>query len=138
MTAVNINYNDLESMLSGFNRILQFQGGGPNPTVPAPLILIGAQNRSGMSGIRLGARILERYQQAGGFIDPMPSGAPNLDAISKQIIAEEVLNEIISNMIITVVISPGITISAAGANAGGPVASIGATVSMGSGYGIVQ
>ena len=136
--AVNINYNDLESMLSGFNRILQFQGSGPNPTIPAPLILIGAQNRSGMSGIRLGARILERYQQAGGNITPMPSGAPNIEAQAYQIIAEEVLNEIITNMVITVVISPGITISAAGANAGGPVVSVGVTTTIGSGYAVVQ
>ena len=134
----SIDYTNLESMLSGFNNIIQFQGSGPNPVVPAPLILTGAQNRSGLSAIRAGATILEKIQQIGGNIATMPSGAPNIDAQAYTIIAEVILNEILQNMIITVVLNPGITISAAGANAGGPVVSVGVTTTYGSGYGVVQ
>lgn len=138
MAGVDINYNDLESMLSGFNRILQFQGSGPNPVVPSPLILVGAQNRSGLSAIRVGARILERAQQIGANITPMPSGGVNIESQVYTIIAQEILNEILQNMIITVVINSGITVSTAGSNAGGPVLSVGITTSPGTGVAVIQ
>jgi len=133
-----INFNSIESIISGFDKILKLSSIGGPPSIPTPLILVGVPQRTGLSAIKIASRIIARKSEAGLPVGALPSGGASPDEIMERIRVEEIINALQQDVIISVAIPPGITLSAAGISAAGPVTVVGSTIMYSKGYGIMQ
>jgi hypothetical protein len=106
--------------------------------IPSGLILLGAKFRGGLSSIDIASKIIERKKEIGVGIGPLPSGARNIDIQMEVIRVEEIVNALTTNAVIEIEIPPGIQLTAAGANAGGPIIVQGATVQLIKTKGIIR
>lgn len=132
------DYNDITSILSGFNKILGLGSIGGPPPIPTPLILVGVPKRTGLSAIKVASRIISRKSEAGIPVGVLPSGGINPEEIMWRIAVEEIFRELQQNAIISVAIPPGITLTAAGTSPTGPVSVFGSTINLTKGYGVIQ
>lgn len=132
-----IDYNNIDSVIGGFLRVLKVQTGSAG-RIPTPLILIGAPLRAGLSPTKIASRIIARKAEAGLPIGALPSGAVSPDELMERIRAEEIVKAIQQEMVVSVAIPAGITITGAGANAGGAVTVFGSTITIAKGFGIAQ
>lgn len=110
----------------------------PPPEIPPPLILAGGKLRPGLSPIMIASRIISRQAEAGAPIGLLPSGSDNVSEMMEIIRIEEIINALQTEAKIDVSIAPGISLTATGANAGGPVQVLGVTTSIGSGAAIIS
>jgi hypothetical protein len=133
-----INFNDPTSILSGIKKILKIQNNNKSVAVPTPLILIGAPKRSGLSATKIASRIIQRKTEAGLPVGTLPSGAANPDEIMERIRIEEIIRAIQEDAKLTIAIPPGTTLTAAGASPAGPVTVVGSTITLTTGYGVIQ
>ena len=133
-----VDLGSIEGIIGGFTKIMSLSSIGGPPSVPTPLILVGVPTRSGLSPTKIASNIISRKSEAGLPIGALPSGGVNPDEIMERIRVEEIIKAIQQDMIISVAIPPGITLTAAGANAGGPVSVFGSTIKLVKGYGIAQ
>jgi hypothetical protein len=132
------DFNNVDSIIGAFNKILNLSSIGGPPVVPTPLILIGVAQRSGLSPIKIASRIIARKSEAGLPVGVLPSGGVAPDEIMERIRAEEYIKAFQQDAVITVAIPPGITLSAAGISPTGPVTVFGSTIYYAKGYGIIQ
>ena len=133
-----INFNSIEAIIGGFDKILKLSSVGGVPPVPTPLILIGVARRSGLSPTKIASRIIARKSEAGLPVGVLPSGGVSPDEIMERIRIEEIVKAIQQDMVITVAIPPGITVTAAGISPTGPVSVFGSTIYYAKGYGVAQ
>lgn len=84
-------------------------------------ILLGAQFREGLSAIDIASKIIERKKEIGVDIGPLPSGLKNIDLQMEVIRVEEITNAILTKMKIEGALAPGVSVTATGGNAGGPI-----------------
>jgi hypothetical protein len=133
----DIDFNNITSMIGGFEKILKLQSTGI-PKVPAPIVLVGVPKKSGLSASKIANTIIQRKSEAGLPVGNLPSGAINPDEIMWRIAVEEIVKAIQEEMVITVAIPAGITIQGAGVNTGGPMVVIGSTINIATGYGQAQ
>lgn len=132
------DFGSLDSILAGFNKLLKLQTVGTPTTIPSPLILIGTKRRSGMSPTAIASRIISRKSEAGLPVGTLPSGGVAPDEIMERIRVEEIIRSIQEESVVTVVIPPGTSLTAAGASAAGPVTVVGSTITLSTGYGVIQ
>ena len=59
-----IDYNNINSIINGFNKILNLSFIDGPPSVPTPLILVGVPRRSGLSPTKIASRIIARKSEA--------------------------------------------------------------------------
>lgn len=133
-----INFGDFGSILNGIKSILKLQNSGGNTVVPTPLILVGAQRRPGLSATKIASEIIARKSEAGLPIGALPSGGVSPDEIMERIRAEVYVKAIQEDAKLTIAIPPGTTLSAAGASPSGPVTVFGSTITLTTGYGVIQ
>ena len=133
-----INFNSIEAIIGGFDKILSLSSVGGPPPVPTPLILIGVTLRAGLSPTKIASRIIARKSEAGLPVGALPSGGINPDEIMERIRIEEIVKAIQQDMIISVAVPPGITLTAAGISPTGPVSVFGSTITFTKGYGVAQ
>jgi len=133
-----INFNSIESIIGGFDKILKLTSIGGPPPVPTPLILVGVPQRPGLSPTKIASRIIARKSEAGLPVGALPSGGASPDEIMERIRIEEIVKAFQQDALISVAIPPGITLSAAGISPTGPVTVFGATIMFSKGYGIIQ
>jgi hypothetical protein len=133
-----MDYSSINAIIGGFDKILKLSTVGGTPKVPTPLILIGAPRRPGLSPTKIASRIISRKSEAGLPVGVLPSGEVNPDEIMERIRIEEIVKAIQQDMIISVAIPPGTTLSAAGISPTGPVSVFGSTIMYSSGYGVAQ
>lgn len=133
-----MDYSNIESILSGFDRVLSLSGAGAATTPPSPLIFIGVPMRTGLSPIKIASRIIGRKGEAGLSIGVLPSGAINPDEIMERIRVEEIINALQQEAVVSVAIPPGLTLNASGISPAGPVTVFGATITFSKGYGVIQ
>jgi len=129
---------DIKSIIKGFDKIIKLTSVGSPPKVPPPLIYIGVPRRTGLSATKIASNIISRKSEAGLPVGTLPSGAVSPDEIMERIRIEEIIKALHEDAVITVTLAPGITLTAAGANGGGPVSVIGSTIVFAMGYGIIQ
>jgi len=133
-----INFNSIEAIIGGFDKILSLSSVGGPPPVPTPLILVGVPLRAGLSPTKIASRIIARKSEAGLPVGALPSGGINPDEIMERIRIEEIVKAIQQDMIISVAVPPGITLTAAGISPTGPVSVFGSTITFTKGYGVAQ
>lgn len=133
-----INFGSFSSILSAINKILKLQNAGSNTTIPTPLILVGGQTRPGLSATKIASTIIQRKSEAGLPIGTLPSGSEAPDEIMERIRIEEIVKAIQQDAKITIAIPPGTTLTAAGASPSGPVTVFGSTITLTTGYGVIQ
>ena len=132
-----IDFTSIDSVIGGFNKILNLSVGSP-PPIPVPLILVGVPQRSGLSAIKIATRIIARKSEAGLPVGVLPTGNSNPDEIMERIRIEEIVKALQEEAVISVAVPPGITLSAAGISPSGPVTVFGSTITFIKGYGIIQ
>jgi hypothetical protein len=110
----------------------------PLKSIPTEVILVGSSFREGLSAIDIASKIIERKKEIGINIEPLPSGAQNIDLQMEVIRIEEIINALLTKSKIEVAIPPGTLITATGGNAGGPIVVQGATISITKGVGIIR
>lgn len=134
---MGLNFNSIESIIGGFTKILSLSVGSPT-SVPTPLIMVGVPLRSGLSPTKIATDIIKAKKDAGLPVGALPSGAANPDEIMERVRVEILVKAIIEDMIISVAIPPGITLTAAGVSAAGPVSVFGSTITITKAYGVAQ
>ncbi len=132
-----IDFTSIDSVIGGFNKILNLSVGSP-PPIPVPLILVGVPQRSGLSAIKIATRIIARKSEAGLPVGVLPTGNSNPDEIMERIRIEEIIRALQEEAVISVAVPPGITLSAAGISPSGPVTVFGSTITFIKGYGVIQ
>lgn len=132
------DFGNIDSIISTFNKILKVQTAGAPTKLPAPLILVGTQRRPGLSPTKIASRIIARKSEAGLPVGALPSGGVSPDEIMERIRVEEIIKAIQQEMVITVAIPPGTTITAAGSSPSGPVTVVGSTITLTTGFGVAQ
>lgn len=133
-----INFNSIDSIIGGFTKVLSLSSVGSPTSVPTPLILVGVPLRSGLSPTKIASSIIARKSEAGLPVGALPSGNINPDEIMERIRIEEIVKALQQDMIVSVAIPPGITLTAAGVSAAGPVSVFGSTITLTKAYGVVQ
>lgn len=133
-----INFNSIDAIIGGFTKVLSLSSVGSPTSVPTPLILVGVPLRSGLSPTKIATSIIARKSEAGLPVGALPSGNVNPDEIMERIRIEEIVKALQQDMIISVAIPPGITLTAAGVSAAGPVSVFGSTITLTKAYGVVQ
>lgn len=133
-----IDFNNIDAIITGFDKILNLSSIGGPPPVPTPLMLVGVPLRAGLSPTKIASKIIARKSEAGLPVGALPSGAINPDEIMERIRIEEIVKALQEDAIISVAIPPGITLTAAGVSAAGPVSVFGSTITFSKGYGVIQ
>jgi len=133
-----IDFSSIDAIIGGFTKVLSLSSVGGPPPVPTPLVLVGVPLRAGLSPTKIASKIIARKSEAGLPVGALPSGAINPDEIMERIRIEEIVKAIQQDMIISVAVPPGITLTAAGISAAGPVTVFGSTIIYTKGYGVAQ
>lgn len=133
-----IDFSSIDAIIGGFTKVLNLSSIGGPPPVPTPLILVGVPLRAGLSPTKIASRIIARKSEAGLPVGSLPSGGINPDEIMERIRIEEIVKAIQQDMIISVAVPPGITLTAAGISPTGPVSVFGSTITFTKGYGVAQ
>jgi len=108
--------------------------------VPKPGLqqIILAKTRPGLNAEILTASITSRFEEAGIPTGPLVGGTPNVMENFVKIMMEEVVTAIQTDMRVDIASDAGATVTAAGANGGGPVSTVGATTVPHTGVGIAS
>ena len=88
-------------------------------------ILLG-KFRLGLDSGIIASSVVSRFDEAGIPSGPLEGGQPNVMEAYTQIVVEEIIEAIQTDMRVDVAVDQGMTVMAAGANAGGPVTTVGA------------
>lgn len=131
-----MDYNDINSLINGFEKVLSVNT--PTPVIPTPLIIIGSQNKPGLSPTKIASKIISRKSEAGLPVGNLPSGSVSPDEIMERIRVEEIIKALQEEAIISVGIPPGTTVASSGTSPSGPVTTIGSTITLTKGYGVIQ
>jgi len=133
-----MDFSNIDDIIGGFTKVLNLSSIGGPPPVPTPLMLVGVPLRPGLSPTKIASRIIARKSEAGLPVGALPSGGNNPDEIMERIRVEEIVKAIQQDMIISVAVPPGITLTAAGISPTGPVSVFGSTITFTKGYGVAQ
>lgn len=111
------------------------------PSIPAPPInkrqALSATLRPGLSPTKIAANIIKRQSEAGAIIGANDDGSANISEKMELIRVEEIIKAIVSDARVTVVNLPGQTVKSEGGNAGGPIVTIGTTLTTSTAYGVM-
>ena len=130
MTTIDIS-NTLKSLFD-FTR-------QPAPEIPGMLMAIGCSQKPGLSTAVSIGNIVKRLNKHSIPTDPLPDGSENKTVQVCIAIVDEIYRAIRQDANIQVSHMPGaISITATGANAGGPVVSQGININFSKGQGIIQ
>jgi len=107
----------------------------PKPSIPEILL---AKTRPGLNAQILASSITSRFEEAGIPTGTLAGGTPNVMENFVKIICEEFVSAIQTDMRVDIATDAGAIVTASGANAGGPVAVVGATTAPHSATGIAS
>lgn len=110
----------------------------PATQLPPPLIFIGAKKMTGISAKGLASNIIARGSEANGAVGDVFADGPNVDEAKALIMAEEIVDMILTKAVVNLVVQPGVSVTTVGGNAAGPVVSQGYTTTLGVGQGIIS
>jgi hypothetical protein len=105
---------------------------------PTVYEILAQKIRTGLNSEVLANSIISRFKDFGIPNGPLVNGAPNVMEALVVVMCEEFVNAIQNDMRVDIGIFPGGTVNANGANAGGPVLSVGTTITAQEGIGIAS
>lgn len=148
MSDINVNKKseadetpNLSSISSVLNIILSAFSipKAPVTPLPPPLLLVGANLRSGVTPSSIASRIISRQSEAGMVVGDVFGDGPNTAEAMELIRIEEIINALLTEAKIEVVIPPGVAVTTVGVgNLGAPVLSQGTTTSIAVGSGVIR
>jgi len=100
--------------------------------------ILAEKIRPGINSDVLSNAIISRFKEIGLPSGPLVNGAQNVMEAFVVVFCEELVDAIQNDMRVDIGIFPGGTVNTNGANAGGPVVSIGTTVNAQQGIGIAR
>ncbi len=100
--------------------------------------ILAQKIRPGLNSDVLANSIVSRFKEIGLPSGPLVNGAQNVMEAFVVVICEELVSAIQNDMRVDIGIFPGGTVNANGANAGGPVLSIGTTITAQEGVGVAN
>jgi hypothetical protein len=110
--------------------------------IPVPRLSIGqilmAKGRPGLNSQLLSSSIVSRFDEAGIPTGVLADGTPNVFEAFVKVMCEEVVDHLQGQMRVDVVLDQGALLNANGANAGGPISVVGATIAPHTGIGIAR
>jgi len=108
--------------------------------VPKPSLqqIITAKGRPGLSAEIMTAEMTRRFSEVGIPTGSLVGGTPNVMELFVKHMMEVIVEAIQSDMRVDISTDAGATVTAAGANGGGPVSTVGATTVPHSGVGIAS
>jgi len=133
-----INFNNIDSIIGGFTKVLNLNSLGGPPSIPTVLLLVGASRRPGLSPTKIASKIIARKSEAGVPVGALPSGSDNPEEIMWRIAVEEIIHAIQQDCVISVAVPRGITVQAAGSGPTGPVTVVGQSILPIKAYGVIQ
>lgn len=130
--------NGILSICNSVNNLIESVRPPATP-IPAPILAIGAIYRPGISPMLVASNIISRQSEAGAPYGPMADGSKNVSEAMERIRVEEIIKALKYDSQIEIAIPPGgITVTATGANSGGPVTVVGMNTNFVQGFGIIQ
>ena len=129
--------SSVSSIITYLNSVIE-TGQAKAQTVPAPLILVGGQNKKSLSAREMAKEVILRSQEAGIPIGNLPDGSESIAEKMEFIRMEVLVKHLIENAKITIVIPAGTPVTAYGGNAGGPIVVQGTTINFTQGFGVLQ
>jgi hypothetical protein len=127
----------IDILKSKLAKLLDLSKVSPSPSIPATACVLST-SRSGLSALKTTFAILARKKELGLPVGEYEDGSMNQNDLLINAIVTEIFKAIQEDAKITVGIEPGQTIQGTGANAGGPIAVVGTTLSFGSGGAVMQ
>ena len=121
--------------IAEFFSFLLFETRNVLPRLSIPKILIG-KLRPGLDSSIIATSIISRFNEIGIPNGPLENGSPNVMEGFAKIMAEEFVDAIQSDMRVDAAVDQGMIVTAAGANAAGPVATTGANPALHTATGI--
>ncbi len=100
--------------------------------------ILSEKVRPGLNAEVLANSIVSRFKEIGIPSGPLANGAQNVMEAFVVVLCEEIIDAIQNDMRVDIGIFPGGTVNANGANAGGPVAAVGTTITAQEGIGIAR
>jgi hypothetical protein len=100
--------------------------------------ILAEKVRPGLNSEVLANSIVSRFKEIGLPSGPLVNGAQNVMEAFVVVLCEEIIDAIQNDMRVDIGIFPGGTVNANGANAGGPVASVGTTINAQEGIGVAR
>jgi len=100
--------------------------------------ILAEKIRPGLNPEVLANSIVSRFKEIGIPSGPLVNGAQNVMEAFVVVLCQEIVDAIQNDMRVDIGIFPGGTVNANGANAGGPVASVGTTITAQEGVGIAN
>lgn len=111
----------------------------PANVIPAIVMLCSMVKRPGLSCALSTSNILQSMSKQGIPTEPLPDGSPNL---MNQLVASmtcEIIRAIKEDLNLQIALPPGsLMIQSTGANAGGPITTVGTNITSATGVGIAQ
>jgi hypothetical protein len=111
----------------------------PAPLISAIVMICGLAKRPGLSCILSTSNVIQDLSKMGIPTDDMPDGSPNLMNKMVHSMICEIYRALKEDTNLQVALEPGaITIQAQGANAGGPVVTVGTNINFVKGVALLQ
>lgn len=128
----------IEQICNGISKVLE-KVRVPFTYIPATILVCSSIKRPGLSAMLIASNIIKRQSEAGAPFGPAADGSANVAEAMERIRVEEMVKALKMDARIQVGIPiGGIQIQATGANAGGPVASVGFNINNAHGDGILN
>lgn len=111
----------------------------PVTPLPPALILSGGKLKPGLIPSEITSRIITRQTEAGGVAGDVYDDGVNIAELMELIRVEEIIGSILLEAKVEIVIPPGIPVVVTSINAPGPpITSVGQSVAIASGWGVVR
>ena len=111
----------------------------PLTPLPPPLIMSGANLRTGLSPKGIASEIISKQSNTGRVVGDVFADGPNVEEAMEVIRVREIINAILMDAKVEIVVPPGVAVNTVGiGNLGAPVVSQGTTTSMGVGSGVIR
>lgn len=131
------DFNNIDDLIGVIESEISLNKTTPT-VVPSPLILAGANLKSGLSVRDIVKKIIQRKSEIGIPVGNLPDGSESIDEKMLYAIVETLIEALIETAKISVVVPAGIQLTASGGNAGGAVQVVGVTTSITKAVGIIQ
>ena len=100
--------------------------------------ILAAKARSGLSAELISSSVISQFEEIGIPSGPLEGGGQNVMEAFVKTFSEAIVDAIQNDMRIDIAVDTGMTIQANGANAGGPMLSIGASIAPHTGTGVAR